>query len=216
MHDAARFAREIQRQLPQLNGAPAGALGRWLELVELYNPSLSLTGFAGPEQLVGELVGESLRLLELGGIDPGWHCVDLGSGCGAPLMPLALLCPQPRFTAAEASPKRAAFLHQVIMKLKLTNIAVASGRAEELARARPTACGLVTSRAFAPPDKLLKLAARLCAPGGQVRGYLGADSAPLEAAALKYGFNVERLSAYSLGESMRQVYLLSKTATKAS
>jgi 16S rRNA (guanine527-N7)-methyltransferase len=208
MHDVARYAREINRTLPGLDGALVGQLASWLELVEQYKRSFNLTGFDGPEQLAFELVGESLHLLELGAIAPGQCCVDLGSGAGAPLIPLALSCPQTQFYAVEPGIKRAAFLQQVVAHLKLSNVEVVISRAEELARARRNGFNIVSSRAFAPPLKLLKVAARLCAPGGQVRGYLGANSGELEAAAARHGFSIETLQPYQCGALTRQIYRL--------
>ena len=94
------------------------------------------------------------------------------------------------------------------VKLRLGNIEIAQRRAEGLAREQPAAFQLLTSRAFAPPAELLPLARPLLAPGGEVRGYLGADAAALTTAAAEHGFTVEALEQYTLGDSVRHVYLL--------
>jgi 16S rRNA (guanine527-N7)-methyltransferase len=189
--------------------AALGRLALYLELVAQYSQALSLTGFSleGP-LLAAELVGEALRLLRLDQIAPATHVVDLGSGNGSPVIPLAALCPEGQFTAVEVRQRRAEFLRLVSAKLGLENLSVDNRRVEELAREQPRAFQLVTSRAFAPPGKLLPLASLLLAPGGELRGYLGADADALTAAAAGNGFTVDALERYTLGESTRHVYLL--------
>lgn len=208
MHDAARFARELNRLAPALDGALVGRLATWLALAAQYAGSFNLTGFHGPEELCRELVLESLHLLELGEIKSQWRAADLGSGVGAPVLPLALACPQAQFIAVEAGDKRAAFLRLAAVRLKLANFELCHARAEELARQQPQSFNLVTSRAFAPPAKLLPLAAQLLAPAGELRGYLGADHAELDAAARDAGFVAEAVRPYEHAGARRHVYRL--------
>jgi 16S rRNA (guanine527-N7)-methyltransferase len=203
----ARAVAPLQLDLPP---AAAAQLAPWLALVKQYSRGFNLTGFAGPRELIFELAVESLRLLTLGEIAAGWRCVDLGSGAGAPVVPLAIACPRAAFTAVEAGAKRAAFLRAAVARLGLANLDVYPRRAEELAREQPAGFDLVTSRAFAPPDKLLPLATKLLSGGGQLRGYLGADRGGFDASARRHGFSVTRLSEYEADAAPRSVYLLTR------
>ncbi len=189
--------------------AALGRLAQYVELVAQYSRALNLTGFGSDRRrLTAELVGEAARLHRLGRIAAGTQAVDLGSGNGSPVVPLAVLCPEAHFTAVEVRRRRAEFLRLVGVKLGLENLAIMNGRVEELAAELPGAFQLATSRAFAPPAELLPLARLLLAPGGEVRGYLGADAAALTAAAAEHGFRVEALERYTHGDSTRHVYLL--------
>ncbi|MBN2083362.1 16S rRNA (guanine(527)-N(7))-methyltransferase RsmG [bacterium] len=186
-------------------------LAEYLALVGQYSSALNLTGFGGDKgQLAGELVGEALRLWRLGEIPPVTHTVDLGSGNGSPVVPLAALCPEADFIAVESRERRVAFLRTVKAKLGLENLDVYEGRVEDLAKRKPTSFDLATSRAFAPPDKLLPLAAQLLVADGQLRGYLGGDASTLAANAGRFGFKIETYKAYTFSGSIRHVYLLTK------
>ena len=179
-------------------------------MVEHYSPALNLTAFRGARELAVEIGGESLRLLELGEIADGWNCVDLGSGVGTPVVPLAIAIPQAQFKAVEARARRATFLLQVAAKVHIDNLRVLEMRTEQVLRDEPHAFDLVTARAYAAPDVLCAHAAALLKPGGELRGYSGAEMDEVEAAAQAHGFAVERVIAYSVGDSQRHIYRLRK------
>ncbi len=88
---------------------------------------------------------------------------DLGSGAGFPGVSLAAHHPGATVTLVESRQKRAAFLHVLLRQVRLPNLRLFHGRAEQLAHH-----GLdgVISRAFAPPDRYLPLAASLLRPTG--------------------------------------------------
>lgn len=179
-------------------------------MVEQYAPVLNLTAFRGKAEIAVEIGGESLRLLELGVIADGWNCVDLGSGVGTPVVPLALAVPHARFTAVEAREKRATFLLQVAAKVHIDNLRVLDTRTEQLIATEPASFDLVMARAYAAPDVLCAHAAALLKPGGELRGYSGAEVAEVDAAAKAHCFTVEEVIAYSLGDSQRHIYKLRK------
>jgi 16S rRNA (guanine527-N7)-methyltransferase len=184
-------------------------LSEYLAMVEQYAPVLNLTAFRGAELAV-ELGEESLRLLELGPITDGWNCVDLGSGVGTPVVPLALAAPHARFTAVEAREKRATFLQHVVAKVHIDDLRVLETRTEQLIRDEPASFDLVTARAYAAPDVLCAHAAALLKTGGELRGYSGAEMADLAAAARAHGFTLEQVIAYRVGDSERHIYRLRK------
>jgi len=211
--DPEKLGRLIAEQMPQAVAAESAIMTAYVELVIEYSTVLNLTGFRRePEHLASELVGEALRLHQLAAITFGTRAVDLGSGNGSPVVPLAVLNRQARFTAVESRARPAAFLRTVQARLGLENFTVAETRAEQLAVKEPGAFGLVTSRAFAPLDKLVPLAFRLLAPGGELRGYLGADANPLAARARSSGFTVAACEQYKVVNARRHVYRLRKHA----
>lgn len=185
-------------------------LTAYLQLVEQYSGALNLTAFRGAAELRRELGEESLRLLELGDIADGSSCVDLGSGVGTPVVPLALAVPGAQFTAVEARARRCDFLRMCAASLRLTNLRVLEQRTEQLIKDEPASFDLVTARAYAAPDVLCAHAAALLKPGGELRGYSGATMEEVECATQAHRFAILRVLPYSVGDSKRHMYLLRK------
>ena len=63
----------------------------------------------------------------------GNSIVDIGSGAGLPGLPLAIACPQKKFTLYERMKKRAHFMQFVIANLGIDNAQVIEGSFEEIA-----------------------------------------------------------------------------------
>lgn len=89
--------------------------------------------------------------------------VDLGSGAGFPGVALAALHPEATVTLAERRQKRAVFLETVLSQAGLPNARVHAG---DVAALPSAAFDGVVSRAFAPPEAVATVAARLLRPGG--------------------------------------------------
>jgi 16S rRNA (guanine527-N7)-methyltransferase len=209
------FARLLAAYHPGLAQAQREGLARYLALVQDYSHVLNLTAFSTPDQLARELVGEALRLLDLGPLIAGAAVVDLGSGNGSPVVPLAIVCPEVRFTAVESRQRRSAFLRTVQALLGLANLEVWSMRTEDLARARPASFDIVTARAYAKPAALLAHARPLLKPGGEVRGFAGPSLDSVSAAASRLGCTLAAAYAYELGGPQRHVYRLVMDAARA-
>jgi len=58
------------------------------------------------------------------------NILDFGSGAGFPGIPLAIFLPDYNFTLLESRNKRARFLYQTTLELKLTNVKVVAKRSE--------------------------------------------------------------------------------------
>jgi 16S rRNA (guanine527-N7)-methyltransferase len=192
-------------QLPPLDGRQRDQLAAYLSLVSAYAGAAQLTAFSTAAELAGELATESLRLLAPGLPPRGTSLLDLGSGSGSPVVPLAIACPDADCTACESNGRKAAFLRQCAASLRLGNLHMAEGRAEEQPAGR---WDIVTSRAFMPLPRLLPLAARLLAGHGELRGFLGAETAELAGGAGAHGFSVAEVIAYEVGGKERHVYRL--------
>jgi len=203
-------AHDLGAYTGRVNEEQEARLSEYLAMVAQYAPALNLTAFRGADEIKHEIGDESLRLLELGEIVDGWNCVDLGSGVGTPVVPLAISEPQANFTAVESRARRCDFLRQVVATLGLTNLRVLETRTEQLIAGAPAGFDLVTARAYAAPDVLCAHAAALLKPGGELRGYSGAEMAEVEAAAMAHGVTLEQVIAYSVGGSERHIYKLRK------
>jgi len=205
----ADYLPHVAELLPEASRAQQELLAKYLHLVAQYSPVLNLTSFSSDaETLAGELISEALQLLRLGEIAAGTKIVDLGSGAGCPVVTLAVFCPDAYFTAVESRARRSAFLGTAQAQLSLPNLEVRNIRAEVLATEQPHAFGLLTSRAFAPPERLLPLALKLVRPGGEIRGYLGAEANTLKDTASALGLAVISLVQYRNDPSPRYTYRL--------
>jgi 16S rRNA (guanine527-N7)-methyltransferase len=129
-------------------------LERWLADV-VATPGL--TSLAG-EEAHRVLLEDSLRGLELVAREDG-PVVDVGSGGGAPGIPLAVSLPQRELVLLEATERKCAFLREHAP----ANARVVCGRAEEQ---EPDAFGVAVAKALAPPP----VAAEWCLPLVRVGG----------------------------------------------
>jgi 16S rRNA (guanine527-N7)-methyltransferase len=132
-------------------------LERWLEEL-LATPGL--TAITDPAEARRMLVDDALRAAPLVRLGEG-DVVDVGSGGGAPGIPLALTLPDRRFVLLEAQRRKCDFLRRVTADLP--NVEVVWDRAE----LRPTdEFGVALAKALAKPP----VAAEMCLPLVRARG----------------------------------------------
>ncbi|MBN0038620.1 16S rRNA (guanine(527)-N(7))-methyltransferase RsmG [Cellulosimicrobium cellulans] len=91
---------------------------------------------------------------------------DIGSGAGLPGVVIAAMRPSASVYLVEPMERRCAWLSEIAADLNLSNIEVKRGRAEEYHDAFE--CDVVTSRAVAALDKLVRLSLPLVRPGGEM------------------------------------------------
>jgi len=138
-------------------------LGRWLAaLVD----TAGLTSLALPEAR-RMLLEDSLRAAPLvRGLEG--PLVDVGSGGGAPGIPLAASLPELEVTLLDAERKKCDFLER--WTGELANLTVIWGRAEE----QPTdTYGVAVAKALAPPAVAAEWCLPLVRPGGSVVLFVG-------------------------------------------
>ena len=100
---------------------------------------------------------DSLAFLELNFGSPQ-KILDLGTGGGFPLLPLAIALPDTHFTGLDAVGKKIKAVQGISKKLQLKNVELVNGRSEELGRmpAHREKYDAVLSRAVAPLRILLE------------------------------------------------------------
>src|SRR5699024_3177385 len=91
---------------------------------------------------------------------------DVGSGAGLPGIVLAIMRPDLEFDLIEPMERRADWLAEVIEALDLDNVTIHQVRAEELHKKRTY--DVVTARAVAGMDKLLRFTVPLIGAGGRL------------------------------------------------
>jgi len=146
---AARFARAVP------------SLCRYLDLLVEWNQRFDLTAARSEDELVDLTLADAVIIaagaLEQSPPADGETWVDVGSGAGAPALPLALLLPELALTLVEPKSKRVAFLRTASGALSL-NTRATRARSEEVASATHA---VALSRATLAPDLWLSEGARL-------------------------------------------------------
>jgi 16S rRNA (guanine527-N7)-methyltransferase len=99
---------------------------------------------------------------------------DVGSGAGLPGIPMAIALPEANFVLIEPMERRSNWMLEVIEELGLTNVEVRRARAEEVLDLK---FDIVTARAVAALDKLLRLTVHLLKPGGSLVALKGSKAA---------------------------------------
>jgi len=101
--------------------------------------------------------------------------LDIGSGAGFPVLPLAIARPNLSFVSVETNGKKVRFQRQACIELGIHNVDVRHSRIEDTSLLAAN----VTSRAFTGPENFLKLANTYCCDRGRVILMLGqADRLP--------------------------------------
>jgi 16S rRNA (guanine527-N7)-methyltransferase len=162
----------LQRGLDDLALAlPEGAqekLLAYLELLAKWNKTYNLTAIRDPEKMISHHLLDSLAVLPH---LPEGPLADVGSGGGLPGIPLAIADPARRVTLNDANHKKAAFLQQAVIELKLTNANVHVGRVQAWRPAQRFAC--VITRGFAELADFISACRHLLAPGGVLAAMKG-------------------------------------------
>lgn len=117
------------------------------------------------------------------GSPTGGTIVDVGSGAGLPGLVIAAMLPDRQVVLVEPMERRTTWLFEAAAECGIDNVTVVRGRAEEVRDV--VEASVVTARAVAPIDKLVKWCAPLLAPGGQM-ALLKGRSAPDELERAKY------------------------------
>ena len=133
----------------------------YLALIEKWNRVYNLTAIRETEKMVSHHLLDSLAAaphLRAG------RLLDVGSGAGLPGIPLAIAYPEFQVTLLDSNHKKAAFLNQAVIELRLANAAVCAERIESWQTEERY--DVIISRAFADIGEFLRIAGHLLAPGG--------------------------------------------------
>jgi 16S rRNA (guanine527-N7)-methyltransferase len=173
----------LDRGLRELSLAlPAGGRERLLDYMALlvkWNRTYNLTAIRDPLAMVAHHLLDSLAVLPHLPLAPQGRLADAGSGGGLPGIPLAIARPGWQVALAEANQKKAAFLRQASIELKLGNVEVHEGRVETW-RPQPL-FDAVISRAFAALEDFIAACRHLVAPDGVLAAMTGKAPAALDA-----------------------------------
>jgi len=143
--------------LPELDARAKKQLIAYCDLAVTWNQRVDLTAARSADELVDLLLADALAISAVRRGDTNERWFDVGSGIGAPGIPLALLAPI-QMTLVEPRTKRVAFLRSAVGALGRPDIKVSRARSDEFEAA---SCAVAVSRATLPPPQWLEEGARL-------------------------------------------------------
>ena len=160
------------------------ALLAYLALIRQWNQVYNLTAVRDPAEMLTHHLFDSLAVLsplrtrlaaiayEMDGADSFaaagpqgkelFRLLDVGSGAGLPGVVIAICCPEIRVDCVDTVAKKAAFINQVAVSLKLPNLRGVHARVEKLTGHYDIVC----SRAFASLVDFVNGSEKLLAPHG--------------------------------------------------
>ena len=169
----------------------------YLALLQRWNATYNLTAVRDPGEMLTQHLADCLAVVgplrrQLGA-GTSRRVLDVGSGGGLPGVALAVLEPGWSVTCVDAVGKKAAFIRQVAVELRLRNLAAEHARVESL---KAGGFDLITSRAFASLADFVSLTRKLLAADG-VWAAMKGKTPDAELAALPAGiavFHVEPIA----------------------
>jgi len=130
-----------------LDDQAVGRLGRFVELLEIWNQRFHLTGDRDRGTLLQKHVVDSLSVVPE--LPPAGPVLDIGTGAGFPGIVIACIRPEQEIVLLEPRRRPTSFLLEVVRTVGLPKVRVVEARAEDVAR-DPALAGrmaLVLSRA---------------------------------------------------------------------
>lgn len=148
-----------------LDGAQLQQLLAYLDLLQKWNKVYNLTAVRDPAEMITHHLLDSLAAIpplrrHTGG--KPLSLLDVGSGGGLPGVVIAICCPEMRVDCVDTVAKKAAFIQQAAVQLKLPNLRGVHARVENLAGPYDVIC----SRAFASLPDFVAWSGGALAPGG--------------------------------------------------
>ena len=172
-------------------------IGKW---TKVYN----LTAVRDPAEMLTHHLLDSLaaitplnRHLRQAGLQQGSTLLDAGSGAGLPGVVIAICCPAVAVTCVDTVAKKAAFIKQAALALKLPNLTGLHARVESIDKPFDVIC----SRAFASLQDFTQFSGSALADAGvwmALKGKHPADEMAALPETVKV-FHVEQLQVPGLG-----------------
>ena len=200
-----------------LTDQQVGQLLDYQALIAKWTKVYNLTAVRDPVEMLTHHLLDSLaavqpltRHLQLAGRVQGAELLDVGSGAGLPGVVMAICCPGVSVTCVDTVAKKAAFIKQVALVLKLANLKGLHARVENLTQT----FDVIGSRAFASLHDFTQWSVGALAPSGVWMAMKGKHPAD-EIAALPPSvavFHVEQLTVPGLDAERCIVWMRQKAA----
>ncbi len=193
----------------QLGDTQIGQLLDYLKLIAKWTKIYNLTAVRDPAEMMTQHLLDSLAVIApLQRHIVQGNLLDVGSGAGLPGAVIAICCPAIAVVCVDAVAKKATFIEQVALELKLPNLAGLHARVENIEDRFDVIC----SRAFASLPDFTNWSVGALAPAGVWLAMKGKHPAD-ELAALPASvdvFHVEQLQVPGLSAERCVVWMCKK------
>jgi len=203
-----------------LSDTQVAQLLEYQALIAKWTQVYNLTAVRDPAEMMTHHLLDSLaaigplqRYLQNAGLGQGARLLDVGSGAGLPGVVMAICCPTLAVTCVDTVAKKAAFIKQAALALKLPNLQGLHARVETLTQP----FDLICSRAFASLADFTQWSVGALAPHGAWMAMKGKQPAE-EVAALPPTvevFHVEQLQVPGLDAERCIVWMRAKASAPA-
>lgn len=196
----------------ELSGQQVGQLLAYQALIAKWTKVYNLTAVRDPAEMVTHHLLDSLAtIVPLQKQLAQGKLLDVGSGAGLPGVVVSICCPAISVTCVDTVAKKATFIKQVALELRLVNLAGLHARVESI----DEPFDLICSRAFASLVDFTNWSANALAPNGVWLAMKGKHPAE-ELAALPASvdvFHVEQLQVPGLDAERCVVWMRKKSVT---
>ena len=141
-------------------------LEAYLALLAKWNKTYNLTAIREPRRMVTHHLLDALAVVPHLPRTAGLRMLDVGSGGGVPGIPLAIARPDMHVVMIDSNQKKAAFLMQAAIELRLPNVESHAVRVEDYVPHAPF--DIVISRAFSDLAAFATVAAGQLAANGKM------------------------------------------------
>ncbi|WP_150272619.1 16S rRNA (guanine(527)-N(7))-methyltransferase RsmG [Paenibacillus tepidiphilus] len=172
-----KFTTLLKEQGIQLTEIQLAQFELYYQELVSWNEKMNLTGITERAQVYMKHFYDSLSLSFYLNMQEVQSLADIGSGAGFPGIPLKIAFPHLKLSIVDSLAKRISFLQHICDSLKLSDVELIHGRAEDIARqpAHRDAYDVVTARAVARLALLNEFCLPFVRQGGMFAAMKGSD-----------------------------------------
>lgn len=182
-------------------------LEQFYNLLIEWNEKINLTRITSKEEVYLKHFYDSLTISKVINLKSSKTLCDVGTGAGFPGIVLKIVYPNLKITLVDALQKRVNYLNTIIKELNLDGITAIHARGEDLKEKYD----VVTARAVANIEKLLKYTMHLVAPNGvfiAMKGNISEELNDLTRKKISQKYNIVKIEQFFLPYENSQRSLL--------
>lgn len=182
-------------------------LEQFYNLLIEWNEKINLTRITSKEEVYLKHFYDSLTISKVINLKNSKTLCDVGTGAGFPGIVLKIVYPNLKITLVDALQKRVNYLNTIIKELNLDGITAIHARGEDLKEKYD----VVTARAVANIEKLLKYTMHLVAPNGvfiAMKGNISEELNDLTRKKISQKYNIVKIEKFLLPYENSQRSLL--------